>query len=154
MNIDSLKQFLIASNKKGYAAGESAIAQEADKSYTAQNEEGDWKFHDNWFGGEPFGGREVAFYQDKPYWMMVYYGADFGHSPGLIGFLREALSHPPEELPVRGPKFFEQDEFRYETIWKGDMKEFTGEEHIYYKGTKVYSCWYAGGLVDQREDQM
>lgn len=30
--------------------------------------------NDNFFGGEPYGGREVVFYEEKPVWMMVYYG--------------------------------------------------------------------------------
>ncbi len=34
----------------------------------------EWAFHDNYFGGEPYGGRSVAFHQGKPVWIAVYYG--------------------------------------------------------------------------------
>jgi len=42
--------------RPGYAAGGSAVkTREADHSTTIVLEHGDWKFHDNYFGGEPYG---------------------------------------------------------------------------------------------------
>lgn len=154
MNIDNLRKFLLSASTTGYAVGDTVISREKDLSYTSAHGDGDWKFHDNWFGGEPFGGREVVFFQDKPYWMAVYYGKDSGKADGLIPFLRVALSKPPAELPVRGPQILEQGEFKYINEWKGDLEDFTGEEIIYFKGEEVYRAGYLGGLVDQRKDQM
>ena len=39
-----------------------------------ESEDKEWHYHDNFFGGEPYGGREVIFCHDQPVWMMVYYG--------------------------------------------------------------------------------
>lgn len=152
--MDELRKFLITGNKDGYAAGESNITREDDKSYSIRFEQGSWRYHDNWFGGEPFGGRTVVFKAGKPYWMAVYYGSDSGKAEGLIGFLRKALSNQPDELPVRGPKELKEDKFEYKNKWEGDLEKFSGKEFIYYDGEEVYSAEYAGGLVDQREDQM
>lgn len=149
----SFVKFLIASKKKGYAAGDVNIVHEKDKSYSTRGEEGDFSFHDNWFGGEPFGGREVVFYKGKPYWMMVYYGSDTGRAEGLIEFLRKALSQIPEGLPVRGPKELINGDFKYENEAKGTIEQFIGVEKIYFKGEEVFKTNYVGGLVDQREDQ-
>jgi hypothetical protein len=148
-----LKDFLIVSKKNGYAAGEANIVSEDDKSYSTRGSSGDFSFHDNWFGGEPFGGREAVLHKGKPYWMMVYYGQDTGKAKGLIDFLRKALSQISEELPLRGPSHFEEGEFRYENIVEGTLEKFVGVEKIFYKGEEVFKTNYAGGLVDRREDQ-
>lgn len=150
---DKFLKFLVSSKKKGYASGENAILRENDKSYSTRGEDGDFSFHDNWFGGEPFGGREVVFYKGDPYWMMTYYGADSGKAEGVIEFLRKALKQIPEEMPVRGPKKFGEGDFSYENNIIGNLESFVGEEKIYYKGNEVFKTNYAGGLVDRRGDQ-
>ena len=152
MNKGFLK-FLIDSKKKGYAAGEVSINREEDNSYSTRGEDKEFSFHDNWFGGEPFGGREVVFYEGKPYWMMVYYGQDTGRAEGLIDFLRKSLSQVSEKLPLRGPQEFEEGDFRYENQVEGNIEKFVGVEKIYYKGEEVFKTNYSGGLVDQRKDQ-
>ncbi|MDR9866111.1 DUF5680 domain-containing protein, partial [Pseudomonas baetica] len=67
---------LVAANRRGYSAG-SAVTKtaEADRSTTIVFESGEWRFHDNYFGGEPYGGRAVAFFKGRPIWMAVYYGS-------------------------------------------------------------------------------
>lgn len=148
-----LKEFLIESKKKGYASGEGAITSESDHSFSTRGKNVDFAFHDNWFGGEPFGGREVVFFKDKPYWMMVYYGQDTGRAKGLIEFLRKSLSQMSEDSPLRGPQHFEEGDFRYENVTDGDIVKFVGVEKIYFKGEEVFKTNYAGGLIDQRSDQ-
>lgn len=156
MNSDRLREFkkvLVNAKKKGYAAGDKSIIREKDKSYSTRHKDGDFEFHDSWFGGEPFGGREVVFYKGKPYWMMVYYGSDSGKAPGVIEFLRKALRLMPKEIPVRGPKLFRDGKFRYENNAKGNLERFIGEEVIFYDGKEVFRTNYVGGLVDQKKDQ-
>lgn len=148
---DELKRFLIDSSTKGYALGESSIVKESDRSYSSRFTQGDFTLHDNWFGGEPFGGRTIIFYKEKPYWMMVYYGVDTQKATETISVLRKALSKPDETLPVRGPKTLQEGDYTYKNSWTGDVVRFTGAEFISYKGEEVFSCHYVGGLVDQRE---
>ena len=75
MDLTSFKKFLIDSNKVGYAGGEEKKwIKEADGSTTIPFEKGEWKSHDNFFGGEPYGGRTIVFYRGEHYWLMVYYG--------------------------------------------------------------------------------
>lgn len=156
MNSGQLKKFkqaLVSGKKHGYAAGDKAIIREKDGSYSTRRKDGDFEFHDNWFGGEPFGGREVVFYKNKPYWMMVYYGSDSGKAPGVIEFLRKALRAIPEDIPLRGPRLLKEGKFRYENKCKGKLERFIGEEVIFYNGQEVFKTNYVGGLVDQRGDQ-
>ena len=153
--IKDIKNFLIEANKKGYAAGESAAKpiKEVDGSKTITHENGIWKYHDNYFGGEPYGGREVVFKDSKPVWMMVYYGwveEGVDHTK-VYPFLQEALRSVPEENPYRGPAVLERDNMRYEAVWKEDGDVFSGEEKIFFDNKLVYRAFFNGGLVDQRK---
>jgi hypothetical protein len=153
MLMKSLKQFLIDANKAGYASGENKNwKKEEDKSTTIIFESGDWKMHDNYFGGEPYGGREVIFYKNEPYMIMVYYGfVKKGVNAGEIyPFLQKALSLMPEDNPYRGPSLFEENELIYKNEWVGELERFSGEEIIYRKDEEVYRAKYIGGVVDQK----
>lgn len=144
MNKDLVK-FLIKAKRNGYAGGNEA--KESDGSCSTRFEEGDFKFHDNWFGAEPFGGREVVLYKKKPYWMMVYYGVEITGKNLAIPTLRKALSEMPEDFPARGPKSLQNGEYQYENKWEGDIEKFSGEEKITKSGQMVYNAKYIGGLL-------
>ena len=74
MDKHALKKFLIACNKAGYAGGEEKKwIKERDGSTTIPFKLGDCESHDNFFGGEPYGGRTVVSYKGKPVWIMVYF---------------------------------------------------------------------------------
>ena len=156
MNKQALRQFLQKANKEGYGSGKTGHwIKERDKSTTIPFESGDFKMHDNFFGGEPYGGREVVFFQNDPVWIMVYYGKvnageDFAK---LYKFLQKALLNAPDKMPVRGPKILEEGEFKYINDWKGEIEEFSGEESISKNGETVYNARYIGGLVDQQKEE-
>ncbi|HNY04800.1 MAG TPA: hypothetical protein PKI92_03540, partial [Candidatus Woesebacteria bacterium] len=74
LDIKNLREFLVKAKKSTYASGDaSKEIVELDKSTTLIFEEGDFKYHDNYFGGEPYGGREVVFFKGEPVYIMVYY---------------------------------------------------------------------------------
>ena len=67
MNKLEIKHFIFEASKATYASGDESIKQkELDGSTTITFKSGDYRFHDNYFGGEPYGGREVVFLNDKP----------------------------------------------------------------------------------------
>lgn len=154
MDTAHLLQFLREAHRRGYAAGQSAVTlREADHSSTIVYEAGHWRFHDNYFGGEPFGGRAVAFLENRPVWMVVYYGRV--DDPGtdvqvLYAFLQRAMLLAPDDFPVRGPDQFTDTPFGYRNVRRGDIANFVGEEIIDCRGRSVYTAQYAGGLVDRR----
>ena len=74
MNIDEIRKFLVRANRNGYGNESVKPLGEKDGSHTITYSEPDWLFHDNYFGGEPYGGREVIHFKNVPVWMMVYYG--------------------------------------------------------------------------------
>lgn len=64
MNIKKLTSFLFNASQSGYGTGNySHWVKEPNGSTSIVYKEKDWEMHDNFFGGEPFGGRLVIFYQ-------------------------------------------------------------------------------------------
>lgn len=153
MNNDDLKAFLLYCAREGYAnIGDDGMKKEPDGSTSIHLARGDFSFHDNYFGGEPYGGREVVFLNDKPVWMMVYYGLVLDASTDvkpLYAFLRTALAAVPDEAPYRGPQELVDGDFTYQNKWMGKLERFSGEEVIQRSGQLIYQANYLGGLVDQ-----
>jgi hypothetical protein len=155
MELDKVKVFLVHANKSGYGNESVKPIEKTDGSKTITFSDGEWDFHDSYFGGEPFGGREVIFYQKKPMWMMTYYGGVFDPSINfhdVYKILRQALLNFPEEMPVRGPEKIELEDWVYTNKIDGDFADFSGVEEISFKGKAVYRTRYQGGEVDKRYD--
>ena len=153
MNNEELRKFLIDANKHTYATGDESLnKKEEDKSTSIIYRKGDWSFHDNFFGGEPYGGREVVFYQNNPIWIMVYYGSiNTGIFPNAVySTLQNALRHMPEEAPYRGPNELKEGPYTYQNIWTGTIENFSGKEIIIKNREEIYRASYGGGLVDKK----
>ena len=154
-DLKNLCEFLVKAKKSTYAAGETAPKViENDKSTTMIFIDGDWKYHDNYFGGEPYGGREVVFYGNKPVYIMTYYGSvneDITDLKNIYEFLQQALLLIPDDKPFRGPKEYQINDLKYLNKFTGEIDNFSGEEKIYQNNKLIYQAKYAGGLVDQRK---
>ncbi len=151
MIISELKQFLIDSNAVGYATDVVPGVKEPDGSTSITFEKGSWKSHDNFFGGEPYGGRLIVFYERKAVWMMVYYGwVEKGFNIGdIYGVLKNALKLMPLDYPFRGPEEYKEGDFVYSNSWKGEVDRYSGEEQISKNGQLAFKTFYFGGLVDE-----
>ncbi|MBI3384838.1 hypothetical protein HY030_01450 [Candidatus Gottesmanbacteria bacterium] len=154
INLEDLRKFLISSNKAGYATGEEkAWIKEKDRSTTINYKKNKWKSHDNFFGGEPYGGRTVVFYENKPVWIMVYYGLvekTISDPETIYKVLRNALRLMPKDYPFRGLARYKEAEYLYVNKWFGNLENFSGKEIIKIGKRVVYKANYMGGLVDQR----
>jgi len=120
VNRETLRQFLVDSNKAGYAGGEEKKwIKENDGSTSIPFEKGAWRSHDNFFGGEPYGGRTIVFYENKPHWMMIYYGwvEEGVETDPVYAVLRNALMQMPDDYPFRGPKEYQEGEYTYTNSW-------------------------------------
>ena len=157
IDLKQLLNFLAEANKYGYASGQDIVQEkqpDGSTSITYQNK--DWFFNDNYFGGDPFGGREVIFYKNKSVFIMTYYGKirDKSYDNEFIySFLQKALRLFPENNPFRGPQIFQEEidkkMMRYENNWQGEIDYFSGQEKIFIDSKEIYEAKYAGGLIDQ-----
>ena|SRR3989344_7480138 len=152
IDTEQLKKFKKEADGTGYE-NEKPVNEikEKDGSTTLWHQSGDWKYHDNYFGGEPYGGRTIISYQKKPVWIMVYYGyLDKVSNPDeAYLFLRKALR--AKEEGFRGPREFGEGNYKYVNTWEGDIENYFGREDIFLNNTLIYTARYMGGLVDQRE---
>jgi hypothetical protein len=154
MDEAALLAFLFETSRRGYAAGrDAAKVREVDGSTTIVYAHGDWTFHDNYFGGEPYGGREVVFLNRRPVWMALYYGwveSVSVDAERVYSFLQRALREPPPAFPVRGPELFSEGPSMYRNAHNGSIANFSGEGTIHEEERHVYTARYLGGLVDRR----
>jgi hypothetical protein len=157
INNKQLCEFLVKAKKSGYASGnKTQKIKGKDNSKTTIFKSGNWLYHDNYFGGEPYGGREVVFIKNKPIYIMVYYGLvykSFKDFKKIYKFLQEALTLIPKDKPFRGPKKYTNDDLAYSNNFIGKIENFSGQEKIYFKGKEIYKANYLGGLVDQRKER-
>lgn len=151
LDLNELKRFLMRANMP-HATGTSQITSEEDGSRTITYAEGDFRMHDNFFGGEPYGGRLVISYQGAPVFLEVYYGRVYDtqlNADEVYDFLRTALQHPTDDNPFRGPAEFSAEGLRYVCTTEGDVSNHTVREYIYQGDAEIYSAVVIGGLVDR-----
>lgn len=148
VNQDELKQFLMRANMP-HAMGTAETIKEADGSRTIEYTEGDYRMHDNFYGGEPYGGRLVIFYKEQPLFLEVYYGKTTRPADSIYDFLREALQRPDKDNPFRGPAEYKRGSLIYKSTTEGDVASHTVKEYIYDGDEEIYWAVVIGGLIDQ-----
>ena len=76
---------------------------------------------------------------------MVYYGRTLDES-----LSEEAMDNAlgqDDTIPVRGPKEFENQGYRYTFEVTGDLTNFEGEETIEKENKKIYTLKCHGGMI-------
>lgn len=149
-----LQNFLIEAKKETYANGTAEKVnptRRGSSDYEYKNDK--YSYHDTYFGGTDFQGQEVVYQQDDtPIWGMIYYGRTLDESlseEAMDNALRPALMRVGEDdtIPVRGPKEFENQGYKYTFEVTGDLTNFEGEETIEKEGKKIYTLKCYGGMI-------
>ena len=153
INIQKLEQFLADANKSTYANKDAPKAVPTRlKSEDYHFEKENLVYHDTYFGGRDFIGGEIVYKEEVPIWGMNYYGYVLIPSvseKGVYDFLRKALMQKCIGIiPVRGPKNYETNEWRYTNTPEGAIDRFTGKEEIYRDMELTYQPDCHGGLID------
>lgn len=148
-----VEEFLIEAKKQTYANENvekvnSSRLSSKDYEYRKDN----MIYHDTYFGGTNFIGEEVVYVDNEIYWAMNYYGVTLDASLGeeaMDKALRPALMMVGEDdtIPVRGPKQFNNGEYRYVFEVIGDISYFNGTETVYKNNKKIYELKCSGGLI-------
>ena len=149
-----LYNFLIEAKKETYA-NETAPKVNSTRRGSRDYEytKGNWTYHDTYFGGTDFQGQEVVYQQeDTPIWGMVYYGRTLDENlseEAMDNALRPALMQVGQDdtIPVRGPKEFENQGYKYTFEVTGDLTNFEGEETIKNENKKIYTLKCHGGII-------
>ncbi len=153
--IEDLHNFLLEAKKQTYAnENVKKISSTRLGSHDYEYKKENMIYHDTYFGGTDFMGEEVVYLSshETPIWGMNYYGVVLDKSfseEAIDNALRKALMKVGEGdiLPVRGPKEFINEEYRYTFNVTGDLDYFEGEETISKNNKKVYILKCHGGLI-------
>jgi len=151
IDLQELAQFIVKAKRNTYA-GKGEGQRRSDGSKNLQYKEGDYVYRDKYFGSERFGGEEVVWLTEKPVWLMNYHGGiekKIVDSKRVFAFLRKALSQVSVDRPFRGPRFYQEGDFKYVDSSSGDTTCFKGTEEITYRGETVHRLEYAGGIIRQ-----
>ena len=159
-DLQQLADFLIEAKKQTYASGDeakvaSSRASSNDYHYEKSVNGASMAYHDTYFGGVKFMGEEVVYCgEGTPKWGMNYRGetlrTDLSEA-AMDAVLRPALSMVGEDkdiIPVRGPREFERDGFKYEFTVDGDLESFHGEEKLTKDGELIYKLVCDGGIIE------
>ncbi|MEI6498915.1 MAG: DUF5680 domain-containing protein [bacterium] len=154
INLEQLKDFLFEANAHGYAGESQQIIPQRPGFQDLEYRRGEWYFRDSYAGAYFAPGQEVVYYKDQPVWAMAYAGGmKFEHhnnkelTHNTIVFLKEALLNMDREKPFRGPISFKREKWRYLSRIKGEIKDFTGNESIFYQDNLVFEQNFIGGMI-------
>ena len=147
-------EFLVKAKKETYANSDATkVLPSRLKSKDYEFKDGNFTYHDTYFGGVKFMGEEVVYYNNDILWGMNYYGVTIDDSlteEVMDKVLRVALMKVGEDksvIPVRGPKEFVNEDYLYTFNVDGDMENFIGTEQIYKDKKLIYELKCHGGII-------
>lgn len=149
INEVELKKFLYSAKLATYTSGKTS------KRYANYLKEYKFKqdsllYRDIYYGSLIDAGFEVVYLEKFPIWSMAYRGGMISclvDSKICFSFLKKALENTDTNFPVRGPKFFETDNYSYRNLYKGCIFDFVGNEIVLYNNTQIYLKKYIGGVI-------
>jgi len=150
--LKDLTDFLHLANKNTFAnADAKKTTSLRPESSDYHFEDGDFIYHDTYFGNRDFIGEEIVYHKEKPLWGMNYFGVTLNENitnDELGSFLEKSIMQEYKDIiPVRGPKEFTDGKWEYKFIVNGGLDRFSGTEEILFKGSVVYRLSVQGGFL-------
>ena len=149
----SLINFILHAKQASYVGSGETLLPYRLGSHDLQFHEGDWVYHDCYFGENDFMGEEIVYYQGRVVWGMNYFGriiqpekitsADAG------AIIRQSLSKMYQTGRFLGGFKNDVGKFTYTDTNEGDPLYFKGWEWIDIRGEIVYALDYHGGLIKE-----
>ncbi|HEX2995736.1 MAG TPA: DUF5680 domain-containing protein [Anaerolineales bacterium] len=150
--LNQLEQFIVFAKSKTYVGdGQKLLPYRLD-SHDLQVIDGEWSYHDSYFGGADFLGQEIVYYQHTAVWGMNYYGMllqpDRITAAEIGQMINKSLTRMYAEGRFLGGFEHAENELRYVDQSEGPVSRFTGKEVIYLNGDLVYQLHYHGGMIN------
>ena len=151
MDIDQLNEFIVRAKAATYVGDGEHAAPSRAGSHDLRFEDGDWAYHDSYFGGSDFIGQEVVYWNAKAVWAMNYYGRilndDQITSAEAGQMIKSSLSRMYREGRFLGGFEHKENGLVYVDLSQGTIEHFQGRETIRRGQQIVYELEYHGGLI-------
>ena len=149
--LDELEAFIVRAKRRTYVGDGARLLSYRQGSHDLQHAEGDFVYHDCYFGGSDFVGEEVLYWRGKPVWAENYFGRII--DPALISperagqVIKSSLTRMyAEDRFLAGFEATDGD-CTYHDTSTGDATWFQGREWIELAGRTAYELYYNGGLI-------
>lgn len=151
IDLDKLHHFILTAKAASYVGDGEPAPSCRHASHDLAYQDGDYRYHDSYFGGADFIGEEVVYHQGNPVWGMNYYGKVLKLdriTPETVGrMIKDSLSLMYHEGRFLGGWSHAQADLTYQDASQGDLTHFSGHEWIEKDDEVVYDLVYHGGLI-------
>ena len=150
-DISELNVFIVRAKTATYVGNGEHVAPCRAGSHDLRFSDGEWAYHDSYFGGTDFIGEEVVYFARKPVWAMNYYGRILrddlltGAQAGQM--IKASLSRMYMEGRFLGGFAYTESDLTYTDASEGSADRFQGREVIRCGETIAYELVYHGGLI-------
>lgn len=149
--LKNLEAFVIQAKSRTYVGSGPKLLPYRLGSQDLQYADGDWVYHDSYFGNSDFAGQEVVYYRGTPVWVQNYFGylirPDRITAAEAGAMIKESLTAMYREGRFLGGFTHTSGDLTYVDTSEGDVFRFQGREWILRDGEQVYMLLYHGGLV-------
>jgi hypothetical protein len=149
--LEEFEAFIVAAKRCTYVGDGTPASPLRPGSHDLERAQGEFAYHDCYFGGTDFVGEEVVYWRKRPVWAENY----FGHvlEPDLISaeragqVIKSSLTKMYAEGRFLGGFQATDGDCAYHDTSTGDTTWFQGREWIELAGRTVYELYYHGGLI-------
>ncbi len=151
LDVPQLEAFIVRAKANTYVGGGEHSTASRLGSHDLRFTEGEWTYHDSYFGGSDFIGEEVVYFSGRPIWAMNYYGrilrADLLTAAQAGQMIKTSLTRLYKEGRFLGGFEFTENNLTYKDANEGGADCFQGRELIFNGQETAYELLYHGGLI-------
>jgi hypothetical protein len=151
VDIDQLNAFIVRAKAATYVGDGEPVTPCRLGSHDLRFSDGQWEYHDSYFGGSDFIGEEVVYFDGRPIWAMNYYGRILrddlltGAQAGQM--IKASLSRMYKTGRFLGGFEHFENDLMYVDTSEGSADSFRGRELIRRAQEITYELVYHGGLI-------
>jgi hypothetical protein len=151
IDINDLNTFIVRAKAETYVGGGEHSTSSRLGSHDLRFSDGEWVYHDSYFGGSDFIGEEVVYFACQPVWSMNYYGRILRIdllTPIQAGeMIKTSLSRLYEQGRFLGGFKYTENDLTYLDASEGEADHFQGREIITRGQETAYELLYHGGMI-------
>jgi hypothetical protein len=151
IDLNELNTFIVRAKAATYVGNAEQVAPCRLGSHDLRFSDGEWAYHDSYFGGSDFIGEEVVYFGEKPVWAMNYYGRilrdDILSAAEAGQMIKASLSRMYQDGRFLGGFEHTENDLIYIDTSEGNADSFHGHEFIRRGQEVAYELLYHGGLI-------